>query len=76
MYVFYMCFILYICTICITYIYCVCKLGDGLVVKALNSQSRIPCPKPLGCSEVDSALHPSEVDKMSTKNFWKLNGKR
>ena len=24
----------------------------------------------------DSAFHPSEVDKMSTKNFWELSGKK
>ena len=36
----------------------------------------IPCSKPLGDSKVDSAFHPSEVDKMSTRNFWELNGKK
>ena len=36
----------------------------------------IPCSKPLGDSKVDSAFHPSEVDKMSTTNFWELNGKK
>ena len=30
------------------------------------------CLKPLGGSKVDSAFHPSEVDKMSTKNIWNL----
>ena len=25
---------------------------------------------------VDSAFHPSEVDKMSTRNFWELSGKK
>ena len=25
---------------------------------------------------VDMAFHPSEVDKMSTRNFWKLSGKK
>ena len=47
-----------------------------LVVKALDSQSRVPCSKPLGGSKIDSAFHPSEVDKMSTRNFWELNGKK
>ena len=28
------------------------------------------------CSKVNSAFHPSEVDKMSTRNFWELNGKK
>ena len=36
----------------------------------------IPCSKPLGGSKVDSAFHPSEVDKVSTRNFWGLNGKK
>ena len=35
-----------------------------------------PCSKPLGGSKVDSAFHPSEVGKMSTRNFWELNGKK
>ena len=34
------------------------------------------CSKPLGGSKVDPAFHPSEVDKMSTKNFWELSGKK
>ena len=55
--------------------------SNGLVVKALYSQSRGPvsrgpCSKPLGGSKVDSAFHPSEVDKMSTRNFWELSGKK
>ena len=44
------------------------KLGNiGLVVKALDSQSRGP---------VDSAFYPFEVDKMSIRNFWELSGKK
>ena len=27
-------------------------------------------------SKVDSAFHPSEVDKMRTRNFWELSGKK
>ena len=27
-------------------------------------------------SKVDSAFHPSKVDKMSTRNFWELCGKK
>ena len=51
--------------------------SNGLVVKALDSQSRGPVfQKPLGGSKVDSAFHPSEVGKMSTKNFWELSGKK
>ena len=34
------------------------------------------CSKPLGGSKVDSAFHASKVDKMSTRNFWELNGKK
>ena len=36
----------------------------------------VPCSKPPGGSKVDSAFHPSEVDKMSTRNFWELSGKK
>ena len=36
----------------------------------------VPCSKPLGGSKVDSAFHPSEVDKMITRNFWELSGKK
>ena len=32
--------------------------------------------EPLGGSKVDSAFHPSEVGKMSTRNFWELSGKK
>ena len=32
--------------------------------------------EPLGGSKVDSAFHPSEVDKMSTRNSWELSGKK
>ena len=32
--------------------------------------------KPLGGSKVDSALHPFKVDKMSSRNFWELSGKK
>ena len=37
--------------------------SKGLVVKALDSQS-------------DSAFHPPKVDKMTTRNFWELSGKK
>ena len=50
--------------------------SNGLVVKALDSQSRVPCSKPLGGSKVNSAFHPLDVDKMSTRNFWELSGKK
>ena len=32
----------------------------------------VPGSKPLGGSKVDSAFHPSEVDKMSVRNSWEL----
>ena len=35
----------------------------------------VPCSKLLGGSKVDSAFNPSEVDKISTRNFWELTGK-
>ena len=41
-----------------------------------GSNPGVPCSKPLGGSKVDSAFHPYEVDKMSTSNFWELNGKK
>ena len=49
---------------------------SGLVVKALDSQSRDPVFKTTWGSKVDSAFHPSEVGKMSTRNFWELSGKK
>ena len=36
----------------------------------------VPCSKPLGRSKVNSAFHPPEVDKMSTRNSWELSGKK
>ena len=33
------------------------------------------CSKPLGGAKVNSAIHPSMADKMSTTDFWELNGK-
>ena len=62
---------------CVNVINSVQSVITGLVVKTLDSQSRGgPCSKPLGGSKVDSAFHPSEVDKMSTRNFWELSGKK
>ena len=51
-------------------------MSNGLVVKALDSQSRGPCSKPPGGSKVDSAFHPSEIDKMSIGYVWELSGKK
>ena len=36
----------------------------------------LPCSKPVGGSKVDSAFHSSKVDKMSTRNFRGLSGKK
>ena len=36
----------------------------------------VPCSKPLDGSKSDSAFHPSEVNKMSNRDFWELNGKK
>ena len=41
-----------------------------------NPNPRVPCSNPLGGPKVDSAFHPSEVDKMSTRTFWELSGKK
>ena len=40
------------------------------------SNPGVLCSKPLVGSKVDSAFHPSEVHKMSSRNFWELNGKK
>ena len=50
--------------------------SNGLVDKALDSKSRNPIFKTTGWLKVNSAFHPSEVDKMSTRNFWELSGKK
>ena len=34
------------------------------------------CSKLLGGSKVNSAFHPSEVDKMSTRIIWEFSGKK
>ena len=48
----------------------------GLVVKVLDSQSRGPVFKTTWWLKVDSDVHLSEVDQMSTRNFWELGGKK
>ena len=48
----------------------------SLSVTSVTGVTGVPCSKPLGGSEVDSAFHPSEVDKMSTRNFLELSGKK
>ena len=46
------------------------------LVKALISNPGVPCSNPLGGFNDDSAFHPSEVVKMSTRNIWELSGKK
>ena len=46
--------------------------SNSLVVKGLDSNPGVPCSKQLGGSKVDLAVHPSEVDKIRTSNFWEL----
>ena len=36
----------------------------------------VPDSKPLGGYKVRSAYHTSEVENMSTRNFWGLSGKK
>ena len=47
---------------------CKCVNDDGPEV--MNSK------KPLHVSKINSAFHPSEVDLMSTRNFWEFSGKK
>ena len=52
---------------------------DGAMAEWLSRWIPNPgvlCSKPLGGSKVDSAFHPSKVDKMSTRSFWELSGKK
>ena len=51
-------------------------MNNDLVVKVLDPNPGIPGSKPLGGSKVNSAVHRSEVDKISTRNFWELSGKK
>ena len=51
-------------------------MSNDLVVKVLDPNPEIPGSKTLGGSKVNSAVHPSKVDKISTRNLWKLRGKK
>ena len=42
------------------------------MVKTLDSQSKVSIFKSTDGPKVDSDFHPSEVDQMSTRNFWEL----
>ena len=48
----------------------------GLVVKALDSQSRGPLFRTTGRLQGRLSLSSFEVDQMSTSNFWELSGKK
>ena len=50
--------------------------SNGLVVKVLDSQSKGTLFKTSGWLQGGSALYPSEVDKISTRNFWEFSGKK
>ena len=57
------------------------EVDNSQEIMALWSRCWIPnpgvsCSKPLGGSKVDSAFHPSEVGKTSTRNFWELSGEK
>ena len=47
------------------------EIGQGAGFQIQGS----PCSKTLGGSNVNLAFYPSEVGKMSTRNFWELTGK-
>ena len=49
---------------------------SGVVVRALDSQSRVLSSKPLDDSKVDAAFNDSKVDQMSTRNFVVLSSKK
>ena len=51
------------------------KLILGVCWGACAQSLAIPRQACNGGSKVGSAFHPSEVDKMSFRGFWKLSGK-
>ena len=62
-----------------------CLFDDNLEFKSIFDEDRdlSLCFFPFvwdaradGGSKVDSAFHPPEVDRMSTRNFWELSGKK
>ena len=61
---------------------CPCNCNQFLSSFDSNSLKRwlpnlgVPCSKPLGGSKGDLAFHPSEVNQVTTKNFWELSGKK
>ena len=51
------------------------KYNKGNIFRK-RGNPEVLCSKPLGGSKVDSDFHPSEADKMSTRNIWELSGKK
>ena len=50
---------------------------DSHMLRCWIPNPGVPRSKPLGGSKVDSAFHPPEmIDKMSTSDFWGLDGKK
>ena len=49
---------------------------NGLLVGALDSQSRDSCLKTTGWVKVDTTFDPFEVDQVSTKKSCGLSGKK
>ena len=47
-----------------------------ILKRRLIPNPEVLCSKPLGDTKVDSAFHSSEVDQMSTRNFWELCSKQ
>ena len=48
----------------------------ALWLRCLIPNPGVPGSKPLGGCKINSAVHPSEVDKISTRNLWELSGKK
>ena len=59
-----------------SYMFSLLEYETAMALRHWIPNPGVPCLKPLGGSKVDSAFHPSKVDKMSTRNFWELNGKK
>ena len=52
-------------------------MSNGLVwLRCSISNPRAAGSKPLEGSKVKSAVHPSEVDKINTRNLWELSGEK
>ena len=52
-------------------------MSNGLVwLRCLIPNPGGPGSKPLEGSKVHSAVHPSEVNKISTRNLWELSGEK